>query len=230
VTVNGAPSTFAEVYCKLRDSKIKEVPFFATGKYETDEGEIQVSCDWPLQSILRDLVDLTSKNINPYQVKWFYYGHDWSRDGDESYQFFAVLGEKIVRETCIFSYMDPLVLKPDKDDDPIWRSHTHFDEAWETYCYQKFYGETLTGKLMVLRPDEPILYHYQRPQARDYLREIQVATQLKMYWLLWVFLPLLVAVVFPSLRTYMTIVAAVLGVNFLFVCWQTRKHGNVNDS
>lgn len=40
-------------------------------------------------------------------------------------------------------------------------------QALELYWYRRFYTETLTGQLMVLRPDEPTLYHYERAQTRD---------------------------------------------------------------
>ena len=53
-------------------------------------------------------------------------------------------------------HCDPRVLmKYRVDDEPIWRSEPYEREAWEAYWYRKFYTETLTGQLMVLRPDEP---------------------------------------------------------------------------
>ena len=86
--------------------------------------------------------------------------------------------------------------------------------------------ETMTGQLMVLRPDEPILYHYQRPETRNVERQLQFVTLVKTYRLLWVAIPLLVAIAFPSLRDYMAVVAAALGFNVLWTCWATRKVGN----
>jgi len=91
--------------------------------------------------------------------------------------------------------------------------------------YRKFYTETRTGQLMVLRPDEPILYNYPRPQTQNIEREIQFVTMLKSYRLLWVALPLLVALAFPSLKDYMAIAAAALGASFLWLCWESRKLG-----
>jgi hypothetical protein len=78
---------------------------------------------------------------------------------------------------------------------------------------------------MVLRPDEPILYHYERPEVRNIERELQFVTLLKTYRLLWIALPLLVAIAFPSLKDYMAIAALALGASFLWVCWETRKVG-----
>ena len=70
--------------------------------------------------------------------------------------FFATHGGKVILECCHFSFEEPLVLKRDEDEEPIWHSRPHFDEASERYWYRRFYTETLTGQLMVLRPDEPI--------------------------------------------------------------------------
>jgi hypothetical protein len=227
VTLNGQPSTFVEAYCKLRDSKVKEVPTpFPSGeKYITEEEIIEFDCDWPVSATMRELVGFMREGIDPHGVIWFYYAHDWSRDADEIQTFFVVHDGKIIRESCNFGSAEPLVLKRETDDDPIWRSHEYFNEAFERYWYRRFYTETLTGQLMVLRPDEPILYHYERPAARDIAQQIRSVTLLKMYRLLWVALPLLVAVAFPLTRPYMAIAASVLGVELLRLCWITRKLG-----
>jgi hypothetical protein len=175
IKVNSEPSTFGKVYCRLRDSKIEEMPpLVFSEKYVTGEGVIQLDCRWPLQATMHTLIELTRQGIDPHGVTWFYYDHDWSRDADERYSFFAVYGGKIVMERCSFSSEAPLILKQEAaDDEPIWHSHRSFDEAWERYWYRKFYSETVTGQLMVLRPDEPILYHYERPQPRDSVREVR---------------------------------------------------------
>ena len=176
---------------------------------------------------MRELAELLRQGIDPHHVTWFYYDHDWSRDADESYTFFCVHGGKIVSESCHFSSEEPAVLKRSKPDgEAIWHSHPSFDEAFEIYWYRKFYMETMTGQLMVLRPDEPILYHYQRPETRNVERQLQFVTLVKTYRLLWVAIPLLVAIAFPSLRDYMAVVAAALGFNVLWTCWATRKVGN----
>jgi hypothetical protein len=46
---------------------------------------------------------------------------------------------------------------------------------------------------MVLRPDEPILYYYNRPSARDAVKDVSFVTLIKAYRLLWVAVALLVA-------------------------------------
>ncbi|MGC2828346.1 MAG: hypothetical protein WB994_01770 [Candidatus Acidiferrum sp.] len=88
--MNGQPSTFAEIYRKLRDSKIEKMPEFMRDAYGIDQGEIKLSGDWPLLSTMEKLIELTRQGIDPHRVMWFYYDNDWSRDADESYRFFAV--------------------------------------------------------------------------------------------------------------------------------------------
>jgi hypothetical protein len=42
------------------------------------------------------------------------------------------------------------------------------------YWYRKFYSETMVGNLTVLRPDEPILYHYDRTTSKDSVKDVPV--------------------------------------------------------
>src|ERR1700674_2575759 len=146
VKMNGQPSTFVEAYCKLRDSKIKETPTFPSfgGKYVTDEGIIELDCGWPLSATMTELVEFLRQGIDPHGVIWFYYAHDVSRDADEMHTFFAVQDTKIISESCSFGSAEPLVLKRDAEDDPIWHSHPYFNEAFECYWYRRFYSETVT--------------------------------------------------------------------------------------
>jgi hypothetical protein len=230
VKMNGEPSTFADVYCKLRDSEIREIRSFLQDTYVTEEGEIHLDGnieEWPLRATMRGLAELFQQGINPNEVTWFFYMDDSSRDADTSYTFFAAHNGKVVMESCRFSSKEPLILKRKVEDEPIWRSHQCFDEAFEAYWYQKFYTETLMGQLMVLRPDKPILYHYERPETNNIERRLQLVTMLKTYRLLWVALPLLVALAFPALKTYMAMAAAVIGASFLWLWWKTRKVGRL---
>lgn len=230
VKMNGQPSTFADVYCKLRDSEIREIRTFLQDTYVTEEGEIHLDGEieeWPLRASMRQLAELFQQGINPNEVTWFFYMDDSSRDADTAYTFFAVHNCKVVMESCRFGSKEPLILKRKVEDETIWRSHHCFDEAFEAYWYQKFYTETLMGQLMVLRPDKPILYHYERPENSNIERRLQFVTMRKTYRLLWVALPFLVALAFPSLKTYMAITAGVLGASFLGLWWKTRKVGRL---
>lgn len=226
--LSGQPSTFGDAYSELIHSKIKEMPSFhlSRDRYLTEEGEIELDCDWTLRAAMRELIQLARQGAEPYGATWFYYDHDWSRDADERYSFFVVCGAKIVSESYSFSSHEPRLLKRDVDDPEwIWHSHPNFDSALEIYWYRKFYTETLTGQLMVLRPDEPILYHYERPQTRDTMREMQLIAIAKIYRLLLVVVLFLTAIAFGFPRAYLAIAAGVLGVDFLWLCWTTRKVG-----
>jgi hypothetical protein len=140
------------------------------------------------------------------------------------HRFFVVHGNKLVAESCHFSSWEPHVLKRSEvDAEPVWNSDPYVGAALEMYWYRRFYTETLNGQLMVLRPDQPILYHYERPDGRDILRVRQYVTLLKTYRLLCVALPLLVAIVFPSIEYVMAIAAAALGASFLLLWWRARK-------
>lgn len=228
VDMNDQPSTFGEAYRKLRNTEIKEVPSSPSlygDKYVTEDGEIRIKCHKsPVVWVMHTLVELMRQRIDPHRVMWFYYDYDWSRDADETHVFFAVHEGKIVLESCHFGSDEPLILKRRaEEDEPIWNSHPYFEEAFDIYWYRKFYTDTMTGQLMVLRSDEPILYHYERPSTQDSVRDVQFVTVVKTYRLLWITIPLLVAIAFPSIRNYMGIAAAVLGVILLALCWTTRK-------
>jgi hypothetical protein len=71
------------------------------------------------------------------------------------------------------------VLKREQDDDPIWHSPLYFADASDIYWYRRFYTETLTGQLMVLRTDEPTLYHFERPKVRDTAKDVAIVTLIK---------------------------------------------------
>jgi hypothetical protein len=180
--MNGQASTFGEVYRKLRGLKIKEVK---NDTYVTEEGQSNLDGsigEWPMRATIQKLIELIRQGIDPYAVTWFYYGHDHSRDADECHEFFAVHNNKIVAEGFVFSSEEPQVLKlksQGKEGEYIWNSEQYFGEALELYWYRKFYTETMTGQLMVLRPDEPILYHYDRPPAPSRADETNTAMDAK---------------------------------------------------
>jgi uncharacterized membrane protein len=78
---------------------------------------------------------------------------------------------------------------------------------------------------MVLRPDEPILYYFDRPQVRDVVPEIEAVTIVKVYRLLWVAISLLVAIAFPSISVFMAVLAFALTLDVLWRSWATREVG-----
>ena len=73
--------------------------------------------------------------------------------------------EREFLQTAVSTINDHVFVSDDSDF--IWRNDSHWREAWARFWYRKFYTETRTGQLMVLRPDEPTLYQFPRSQVRD---------------------------------------------------------------
>jgi hypothetical protein len=162
--VNGDMTTFRAVYEKLQQSKIEKLGGGLEVEITTSDGIVVVQGPYEVLSIVRILARLMQQSIDPYRAQWFYYDRDHSIDADELQIFFVVHDGKIVDEHCAFDSKVPLVLQlVERDGEKdIWASHSSFADAWTLYCYRKFYTETVTGQLMVLRPDEPLLYFYTR--------------------------------------------------------------------
>jgi hypothetical protein len=226
--LNGEASTLDALFAKFAHSKIKDEPDTSSlwqAKYVTDAGDLDIEADWTILATVSQLAGLFKRGINPVNVMWFYYDKDWSKDGDQSHTFFAVHDKKIVSERCHFSSEEPLILIQEKDDDPIWHSHPEFDEAVVRYWYRKFYSDTMVGSLMVLRPDEPILYYYDRATSKDTVRDVLFVTLVKAYRLLWIAVVLLAAIAVPPIKEYMFILAGVLLIDLFWRIWATRKIG-----
>jgi len=227
---NGEQSTFIEALRKLSQAKITKMPSrFGMGdrEYVTDSGTIIIKGEIWLLALLTDLVEMVRNGVDLDRASWFYYDFDWSIDADVMHTFFVVYDGKVVDETWNISSENPLALKRLQDDQPIWHSHPHFAEALDRYWYRQFYTETFAGQLMVLRPDEPVLYYYDRApvQTRDTLRELEIVTLQKIYGLLWVGVPLLGAIAFPSIKIFMAFTAAYFVADVLWRSWATRKVG-----
>lgn len=233
---NGEPSTFRDIYSKLCDAKILKMPErFGPWAYETDSGQVVVTgkSGQPYSSgqsfvlhVLQELIELHQEGVNPHNAVWFYYGHDWSCDADEMYRYFVIHDGKIVRERSSFCHYDPQVLTKYKvDEEPVWRAQPYEHKAWEAYWYRKFYTETLTGQLMVLRPDEPLLYHFQRA-IHDVSRDVEFVTLIKLYRFMWIIVPILAAIAYPAIKLYMAVLAGIFTLDLLWRCWATRKVGS----
>lgn len=103
-------------------------------------------------------------------AEWFWYDSDHpTEDLAYSYAFFVVCNDKIVSERVSFvdrrdSGFDPSAFEAADESQPVWRSHPDWQGALTQYWYRKFYRETRTGQLMVLRPDAPTLHYY--PEGR----------------------------------------------------------------
>jgi hypothetical protein len=163
--LNGQASTLWQVYVALLKAKVKDIDGLGD-KYETETGNtilLDGKEEYPIKSAMRVLGEIIKSGANPYTAAWFYFGKDHSIDADEIQEFFVVYENKIIG-TFHFDCRAPQILvKPEeKDDKYVWASDHAFSEASEIYWYRKFYTETMIGQLMVLRPDEPPLYFYDR--------------------------------------------------------------------
>jgi hypothetical protein len=226
--VNGEESTFGKAYLLLKgnvdlsDSSDRALDV----DYILKSGQpVEVQTHIHLSSLLERLVELSMK-AEPESCMWYYYQHDWSRDADEIFQFFVVNDQQIVQEYFSLGSFDPAVLEfIEKDKDPIWHSGPYFSGAVDKYYYNKFYTETYLGQLMVLRSDEPALFHFERSSRQDVLRPLQTVYLVRCYKLLWVIGCLLAARLVPQ-WSWLFIVAA-LGclANLLLYSWHTRNIG-----
>lgn len=159
-----------EVLDSLTGRKILEVGSIPPTKVTTDVGELIFAGPSFSRSLLEALLDLRKDGINGFDVNWFWYDRDSvTDDPHDSYSFFAVHKGNIVRERMAFndyrdSGFDPSIFKAGDDTSPIWFCENEWEAAHARFWYRKFYQETLTGQLMVLREDAPELYHY--PEGR----------------------------------------------------------------
>jgi len=136
----------------------------------TDAGDIVLPCSPFCSRLVSMLLEFRSEGVNPFDTSWFWFDSDSvTDDPHERYAFFVVHGGKIIREQLSFSDhsesgFDPRILVTEEDSDPIWFSEKGWNDARLRYWYRKFYRETATGQMMVLRSDEPDLFHY--PEGR----------------------------------------------------------------
>jgi hypothetical protein len=145
-------------------------------------------------SLLAELIRFGKEEISPFDTLWFWYDNDTCRDDPhELYSFFVVYDDRIVRESLSFSDyhgsgFDPDIFQPSKGSDSVWFN----DHAWQgantRYWYRKFYTETRTGQLMLLRDDNPKIYDYQTRPGTDMTALFQNVPILlnKIRMLLWV--------------------------------------------
>lgn len=165
-------TTVGEVFDQFKDKQLKQESLSGFGLYtelETTDGlTLQLKGKHFNRRILEMMLDFRAEGVNPFEVSLFYYDKDSCRnDPQDSYRFFAVHNNKIVRERLAFSDyhdsgFDPLVFERADHSHPTWFDEEAWDEAQLKFWYRKFYSETRTGQLMALRPDSPFLFYYDR--------------------------------------------------------------------
>ncbi|MGB8261929.1 MAG: hypothetical protein WCE75_16325 [Terracidiphilus sp.] len=230
--MDGKECLFGNAWDRLSHSNIREVEHHSIlfgDVYVTEAGKVQISGEGIVGdgtcALLRELLELHHKGVDPFAATWFPY--DWGNCEDVVVHSFFVLHDgKIVEDGFTFASFYPSVLERPAfyNEDPLAYKRQYYVEARECYWYRKFYTETMAGQLMVLRSDGPSLYYFERP-TRDLTPDVTLAVLTKLYYLLWVFIPVLGAIAFPSLRFVMAIAAVILLGFWALVCWRLRKVG-----
>jgi hypothetical protein len=188
-----APVTLGEVLDSLAGQQIGEINPLAQTRVITDTGEV-VFDGAPFNcKMLEVLFELRRDGANGFEADWFWYDSDSvTDDPHESYSFFVVDNDRIVKERISFSdyhgsEFDPSLFKVDNESCPIWSGDEGRREGSIRFWYRKFYRETRAGQLMVLRSDEPELYHYPEGRWRPDLALGFLQDRLsKIYSLLWI--------------------------------------------
>jgi hypothetical protein len=195
------------------DGKPEKVPTTVGAVYESlPKGQVEIHAfDGPSfnREILRELLNFGKDGIDPFWTWWFWYDIDQCmEEPNDIYSFFVVYGEQIVREQVQFSDnprsgFDPSVFDARDDREPLYSNQTARYEADTRFWYRKFYTETRTGQVMVLRHDHPRLYDYEKHRsAPDSASILENAINLlkKMHMLMWVLIALVCLMLIRSLR------------------------------
>jgi hypothetical protein len=191
----------------------EKVPTTVGAVYESfPEGKVEIHAfDGPSfhRELLRVLLNFRKDGIHPFETWWFWYDiSTCMEEPNDIYSFFVVHEEKIVRESERFSDnprsgFDRSVFDALDDREPLYSNQTARYEADTRFWYRKFYTETRTGQIMVLRRDHPQLYDYE-PQRKgpDTISLLENALSLlkKIHALMWVLIVLAFLMLIHSLR------------------------------
>jgi hypothetical protein len=174
---NGWLRKEGEEYVEIKGEPISEITYLIRGGLvlKTASGEKRFAGTRFAVQLLYLLLSLRKDGTNPYAARWFFYDKDYTiRDVGESFTFFVVCDGKIVHEKISFSwYPYPAEERFDlttifnnqlEKSGPIWRNDQDWDAAEKLFWYRKFYTETKTGQLTLLRPDQPEIHCYPKDQ------------------------------------------------------------------
>jgi len=166
-------TTVGEIYKSLANRQTEVESWAGCDMIITTETEKLVLDGMPFhRDVLQALLGFRSEGVDPFAADWFWYDRDSVRDTPQcSYNFFVVHHDRIVRENISFSDydsydyarfgFDPFIFRIGDNSKSIWRNDTAWEDARIRFWYRKFYTETLRGRLMVLRDDEPALHENQ---------------------------------------------------------------------
>jgi hypothetical protein len=142
----------------------------------TPTREIRIESFGPNAEFFRSLLEVYRAAGDEYTPLFFFFGLDriaFEESYSEEFDFFVTYGYDIVVELFTLRAnsnddggsegFDPSVLRPPEEpENAQWKGWADANLRW---WYRKFYTETRTGQLMVLRTDFPPIFHY-APQGR----------------------------------------------------------------
>lgn len=170
------PTSIGSIIELLRDKRLKRESFepgILVNEFVAIDGSLKIAVKGPSFNLdlLRIILELHAEGIGALEAVFYYFDHDSCRqEPHEMYFFFVVAKNKIIRDRIGFSDyhnsdFDPAIFETHNYRDGIWGNEAHWDEAQARYWYRKFYTDTRTGQLMVLRPDNPQVFLYERAGA-----------------------------------------------------------------
>ncbi len=165
------PTTLEEIFGRFKDRSIRVEEGFLYTELTVDDERKSFAGPSFSRDMLMTILKLRSEGIEPFHSEWYFFDHDSCRDGPhESYAFFVVFGDKIVRERVAFSDyhssgFDPDVFKSNDHSNETWCNDFAWTQARVRLCYKRFYSETQIGQLMLLRDDSPEIFDARRSIA-----------------------------------------------------------------
>jgi hypothetical protein len=165
--------------------------------FKTDAGETYlVGPDFNL-NLLYQMLSLQNDGFDFTTAGWYWYDKD-SKVGVDSYRFFVVCDERIVREEVEFydssgSGFNPSVFEANRyigDLNIEWLNDPEWADARQRFWRRNFYKETQAGQIMALRNDRPDLWVYRDVPWPSAEKTLGLLSNVR--YLLWVVIALLV--------------------------------------
>jgi len=197
--------TLGEAFKQVIPARVRTVEYSPLGtlKVVTDAGESRYGGTRFNVQLLRAILALHRDSFESFGSQWFWFDSSFSTHDLDSttYGFFVVSRNQIALEHATFasfpgSGFNPEVFVPPNRDlrGYSWSSHRYYEDASIEYWYRQFYRETMTGQLMVLRPDKPALHHFAEGRWHPSTGVYAVVDQLlHIRWLLYILIALGIA-------------------------------------
>lgn len=238
MVLDGRPSTLGAIFSYLYENKATVerecVIHTVNGVHLSMGADIYIAGDkeiavWAEDSastrFLRFILSLSRDGLLRYEAQWFYYDNH-----PGSLRFFVVIDSTIIRHDVAFFTEWPWILEGPESPDPpreealpgAWRASNAWTLATEAYWYRKFYMETAEGQMMVLRPDKPPLFHFDRKVDGPQKSALALASLARIESLLLICALLLAEVAFPAVKV--PIVFVLVAVGACAVVWAINNN------